>query len=208
VGNEILAEELLTTATVVAVSTQLGVVCHDAISNLETVNFFAKCCNFTYSLMARDKRELRFVVSNIKNEDCGLAHLSSKFAIVDMQVCTTHPRGLHFNLCKVLDVISSRVLLVPHQNLVLTKFWKGLLYDAELSSLAILYSLVPYFSPMLSNNRLSGNTTNLALASKGEDQKDLCYPCWTRRRLYKFVTCECEKCLSRTNIQKSNFSEI
>jgi hypothetical protein len=103
-GNEVVAEELLAPTAVVAVSTQLGVVCHHAISKLEALNPAAKCCDYTHSLMAGDKRKLPFVVSNPKSQSFGLTYLSSKFTIVDVQVCATHPRGLHFYLRKLLDV--------------------------------------------------------------------------------------------------------
>lgn len=169
--NEVLAKELFATATVVAVSTQFGIICYHTISDLETVNSLAKCCNYTYSFMTGDKRKLSFVVSNIKSESSGLTDLGSKFTIVNVQVCTADSRGIHFNLHRLLDMGLSNLLLTAYQNVLLTNFWKSFLNDTKLSSLAVLYILIPRFSPVLSNTSPVENITNPELASKEEDQK-------------------------------------
>jgi hypothetical protein len=64
-GDKVLAEELLASAAVMTVSTQLRVVCHDTISNIEIHNPAPKCCNHTYSFMARDKGKLCSIISEI-----------------------------------------------------------------------------------------------------------------------------------------------
>lgn len=71
-------------------------------------------------------------------ESYGLTYLSSKFTIVDVQVGATHSTGLYFNLHKLLDPNMSNILLVSYQDIVLTKFRKDLLNDAELSSFSVL----------------------------------------------------------------------
>lgn len=169
--NEVLAKELFATATVVAVSTQFGVVCYYTISNLETVNYFAKCCNYTHSLMTGDKGKLSFVVSDIKSESSGLTDLGSKFTIVNVQVCTADPRCLHFNLHRISDMGLSNLLFTAYQNVLLTNFWKSLLNDTKLSGLAVLYILKSRVSPVFSNTSSVDNVTNPELASKEEDQK-------------------------------------
>ena len=63
-GNEVIAEELFASTAVEAVSAQLGVVCHNTISNCETLNRAAKRCDYTHRLMAGNKRKLPFVVNN------------------------------------------------------------------------------------------------------------------------------------------------
>jgi hypothetical protein len=90
VSVEIFAQELLAAAAVEALAAEFGVVGHDAVADLEPLDFGPDGGDFADGFVAGDEREL-----------------GEKFALVDVNVCAAYTAGFDLELYIVISMVGT-----------------------------------------------------------------------------------------------------
>jgi hypothetical protein len=92
-GLKIFAEEFLATAAVEALAAEFGVVGHDAVADLETLDFRADRSNFADGLVARDQGKF-----------------GEEFAFVNVDVGAAYAAGFDFELYMIVRLPGAALL--------------------------------------------------------------------------------------------------